>query len=835
MESVNAPFAQGSEPLRAGDTLASAGGDMSPKVDVTSSGSLSNETHGRRTHFESISRGNQEMKLMNNSIVLSALALLVTTCLPASAFSQTLDEVVVTAQKREQNLQDVSVSITAFTGAAMRELNMVNSVDIAGQTPGLNVGTPVGEGNNPSITLRGVGLNDFNDNNEGPIAIYRDEVYQAAMPGLTFQLFDLERVEVLRGPQGTLYGRNATGGLVHFISNKPTEEFGGYFDLSLGDNNQVKAEAAIGGALGESVQARLSVATNQYDGYVKNRIGPDGNEGDSLAYRLQANFQVTDSMDILVSVHGGRSDAIAPYYQHETTDFDGDGAPDPTDLYGYTDTDGDVWAGDYDQVGILDIENSGGSMVINWGGDKFDFTSITGVEGVDKLHKEDTDMGPSPGVLPAFGADIDSFSQEFRLSGSNDRMHWVAGAYFFNSDADNTLDLAVNYPDGFVAFLDSLPESEGGFEGGLGALTGYVPGPDPSALIPFLTYDVDYEQSTESMGLFGQVDYSVSDSFGLTFGLRYTTEERSFDYINDFGDRDGDGGMSNNDGVLTNFLYQLFLLDFFPPEVFAFSGDIDNDNISGKFGIEFRPSDDVMIFANYSRGFKSGGFNGGFLDLTDGIVPEDTPYDEEVLNSFEVGIKSTLADGRVRVNATAFVYDYEDYQALTFSGLSQFITNSDADLSGLEFELVWNPGDNWDFLIGASLLDTEVKEVFVQGVPVSGTEMVLAPEFTINGLGRYSIPLSADSWLALQLDFNHQADHFFDITNSEVSKEDSYTVLNARISYQVNQRLNLSAWVKNLTDEEYRVYTFDFTGIAGFNQQFFGPPQWFGVSARYEF
>ncbi len=775
------------------------------------------------------------MKPKNNSMVLRALALLVATGLPASAFAQALEEVVVTAQKREQKLQDVSVSITAFDGDTLRELNMTNSVDIAGQTPGLNVGTPVGEGNNPSITLRGVGLNDFNDNNEGPIAIYRDEVYQAAMPGLTFQLFDLERVEVLRGPQGTLYGRNATGGLVHFISNKPSEEFEGYVDLSFGDNSQLKAEAALGGSLGDAVQARLSVATNQYDGYVENRIGPDGNEGDSLAYRLQVKFDVTDSTDILVNVHGGTSDAIAPYYQHEVTDFDGDGEPDPVDLYGYADTDGDVWAGDYDRVGILDIENTGGSVTIHWSGDDIDFTSITGVEGVDKLHQEDTDMGPNAALLPTFQADVDSFSQEFRLSGRNDRMNWVAGAYFFDSDAENALDLDGNNPDGFVAFLDALPEADGGFEGGLAALTGYVPGPDPGALIPFLTYDVDYEQETESKGVFGQIEYSLSDAFAVTLGLRYTTEERSFSYVNSFGDRNGDGDISNADGVLTNFLQELSTLGLFPPEVFAFSGDIDNDNVSGKLGIEYRPIDDVMIFGNYSRGFKSGGFNGGFLDLTDFVAPEDTPYNEEILNSFELGIKSTLANGRLRLNATAFVYDYEDYQALTFSGLSQFISNSDADLSGLDLELVWQPGENWDVLIGASLLDTEVKQVVVQGVPVSGTEMVLAPEFSLNGLARYSIPLSGDSWVALQLDFNHQGDHFFDITNSDVSKEDAYTVLNARVSYQVNDKLNLAAWVKNLADEEYRVYTFDFTGIGGFNQQFFAPPQWFGVSAHYRF
>ena len=129
-----------------------------------------------------------------------------------NTWANQFEKIMVTAQKREQAMQDVSVSVTAFSGEMLQELNMTDSVDLAAQTPGLNIGTPVGEGNNPSISLRGVGLNDFNDNNEGPVAIYRDEVYQSAMPGLTFQLFDINRVEVLRGPQGTLYGRNATGG-----------------------------------------------------------------------------------------------------------------------------------------------------------------------------------------------------------------------------------------------------------------------------------------------------------------------------------------------------------------------------------------------------------------------------------------------------------------------------------------------------------------------------------------------------------------------------------------------------------------------------------------------
>lgn len=156
---------------------------------------------------------------------VSSIALIAAVGFAEVATAQITDEIIVTATKKSESLQEVAVSVTAYTGESIQKLGLENSVSLAAQTPGLNVGTPVGEGNNPSFTLRGVGLNDFNDNNEGPIAVYTDEVYNAALPGLTFQLFDVERVEVLRGPQGTLYGRNATGGLLHFISKKGGDEF----------------------------------------------------------------------------------------------------------------------------------------------------------------------------------------------------------------------------------------------------------------------------------------------------------------------------------------------------------------------------------------------------------------------------------------------------------------------------------------------------------------------------------------------------------------------------------------------------------------------------------
>ncbi|MBR9910085.1 MAG: TonB-dependent receptor [Gammaproteobacteria bacterium] len=743
--------------------------------------------------------------------------------LSGSVSAAVLEEVVVTAQKREQNMQDVSVSVTAFSGNALRELSLTSSTEIAAQTPGLNIGTPVGEGNNPSISLRGVGLNDFNDNNEGPIAVYRDEVYQSAMPGLTFQLFDLERVEVLRGPQGTLYGRNATGGLVHFISKKPSDEFEGYVDLTLAENNQVKLEAAVGGALGEKVQGRLSVASNQHDGYVKNRIGPDANEADSYAYRAQLNVDINDNLSALLNVHGGESDTNAPQYQHEATD-DGTGAAGVADFYGYRDSDGDPFAGDYDREGVLNIESSGASLTLNWSSGDLQFVSITAVENVEKLHQEDTDVGPFDGVTPDFASENDQVSQEFRLSGSNARSNWVLGAYYFDNEVDGALDIDVNFPGPLVDAITGAPDGTFGTD-----------------FVTFFNYDVDYVQTTESTGIFGQYEYILSDLVKLSMGLRYTTEERTMDYQNR---TDGDPDAVLNScllpagdpcdlGLGASFPGTVTFLDFTDanPAVGNLN-EIDVDNISGKLGIDITPADNILVFANVARGFKSGGFNGGFLDFTDGVMESDVAFDEEQLTSYELGVKTNTSDGKLRFNATVFYYDYKDYQALTFAGLSQFINNSDATVQGLDLELVWMPTENWDINLGASVLDTEVDEVQVRGAdPVRGSEMVLAPEFSLNGLVRYQ----ATDALSLQLDFNHQGDHYFDITNSDRSKEDAYTVFNARVGYQVNENLKVALFAKNLTDEEYRVYTFDFTGPAGLNQQFYAPPRWVGANLNYSF
>ena len=697
--------------------------------------------------------------------------------LPAVSQSAVLDEMTVTAQKREQALSDVGVSVTAFSGDSLRELNMTNSVDISAQTPNFTIGTPVGEGNNPSFVLRGVGLNDFNDNNESNIAVYVDEVYRSAMAGLTFQMFDLDRVEVLRGPQGTLYGRNATGGLVHFVTRKPTEDLDAYADLTLGSNSQVKFEGAIGGG-SETVMGRLSVATNQADGYVSNRAGADPNEADNMALRGQLLFKPTEQWSVLLNAHWSDADPRAAAYQHEGTDVGG------LDFFGYSDTDGDVWAGDYDRTGPLEIENTGASISIDWQGDAFGIAWITGYENVEKFHQEDTDMsdldfGGGSLVRPDFAAETDQLTSELRFHGGNDKLNWVAGLYYFDSEVDGT---------GTRLDLGGLDD---------------------------VNFDVAYLQDTTSYAVFGQFDYAFNEQWQVVAGLRYTDEEKDYTYIN----------------TETNF--GAFVYEFSPATVGSLASQSD-DVVSGKLGLNYRPTEDWLVFASVSTAFKSGGFNAGFLDPS--LDFSNMPFDKEELTSFELGFKWANASDTIRLNTTAFYYDYEDLQALSFEGVSSFISNaSDAEIYGAEFELIASPVENFEMILGLGILDASADGIsLADGSVLQNRNLVLAPDLQMNGLARYSVPMGARA-LVFQVDATYSDEVYFDIVNQPVARQSSYSVWNAQVSYQINHNFEVSGWVRNLTDEEYKVYTFDFSDFFGFNQQFYGPPRWYGVSLSYQY
>jgi iron complex outermembrane receptor protein len=727
------------------------------------------------------------------ALLLPALALT-----SLNTWAEPLEEIIVTAQKREQNLQEVGVSVTAFTANQIKEFGFTNSLDAIAQTPGLSFGTPTAEGNNASLTLRGVGLSDFNDNNEGPVAVYVDEVYVSALSGVTFQLFDLDRIEVLRGPQGTLYGRNTTGGLMHFVSARPTAETEGYFELTAAEHGQFKAEGALSGALGESLQARLSYAHNEHDGYVKNR-GPgkhDANNTDNNAARLQLALDASDSVSLLLNVHGSKNDANMGAWQHESTyspdggvtslalpaDVDFYGTCPGCDAFGYRDEDNDPWAGAYDRDGVLEIENSGGSLKLNWDSINMDFISITAFENFKRYYEEDTDVSPYKIVHNTYGADIDQFTQELRLSGTDEALNWLVGAFYYDQKTDGAFQIDAS---------------------GIGYIIG----------------DAHYAQDTKSWSAFGQLEYALAEQWSVIAGLRYTDEKRDLDYLS-----------VDLSGIL-------------PPDentMFAYDHRIKHDNLTGKVELDWRPVDGTMLYGAISRGNKSAGFNTGMLDETGlfGMTNRaDVPYGEEKLTSYEVGVKTELFDGSSRLNTSVFYYDYTDFQAFAFVNLNQVIFNTDATVKGMDVEFVTSPADGLDILLGVSLLDAKAKDIPLNdGSGITrDRRMTLAPKAAVNGLVRYQWPVMNGA-VAAQVDFNGQDKAYFDIQNHPISSQGSYSVWNARLSYLGPQdNWSVTAYVTNLFEKEYRVYSFDVTNLFGFNQVAYGRPRWFGVTVNYRF
>ena len=485
-----------------------------------------------------------------------------------------------------------------------------------------------------------------------------------------------------------------------------------------------------------------------------------------------------------------------------------------TDCLGYRDTDGDPHKGSFDRDGDTAVTAAGISAAIDWEiGEGLTLTSITAYDHVDRTQEEDTDSSPNPFVQPEFHAVPKQFTQELRLAGETDKMRWQAGMYYFNWEVNSDYRLVLA-PGEFVI-------------------------------------DADGDQDTESWSVFGQFEFDVSEQLTVIGGLRYTEEEKEMDYSNvDVGGTIGfltapppdvDVGAGPGVGITLDYPSAIrptvdHMLLFNTSTV----GDLakhDKNNVTALAELDWKPNDDLLLYAKYSRGVKSAGFNGTFLDVTDifGLTPpEEIPFNDETLTSYEVGFKSTLLGGAARLNASAFYYDYEDFQTLQFIGLSTLIFNSDAEVYGGEVELQASPGKGWDFILGASYLNATAKDINAPatGTPVDRT-MVAAPDITVNGMARYEWPMWNGA-MAMIASFYYQDKTYYDIQNFDISLADDYIVGNLRLKWtSASDSLTVSAFVNNIADKEYVTYTFDFVGTAGFNQLHYGKPRWFGGSVRY--
>lgn len=727
-----------------------------------------------------------------------------------------LEEIVVTATRRAQSVQDVGLSVTAFTGDQIRDLGFTDTTDIVKMTPGLNYTVPNAESSQINFFLRGVGLNDFADASENPVAVYVDDVYHPASGGLSFQLFDVDRVEVLRGPQGTLFGRNTTGGLVHFVSVKPKDTFDGYLDLTGAEYGQIKVEGAIGGPISEHIDGRFSFATDSHDGYTKNRFAgaPDYNATHAKAARGQLLFKPSDALDVLVSAYYSKNDATVGAWQNQPTDIvngqsvalgpnqqgvgvdcnldgvvDATDRPPGTDCFGYRDTDNNPWAGEFDRHGRVYVKNAGGTVNLNWRFGGTTLTSITAYQDVDRLQSEDTDAGPNPFLLPTFIAGTKTFTQELRLAGGADKFRWLGGLYYFDNDVKGhyTLDLTN---------------------------------------LGFVFFDANFTQKSKSYAGFGQIEYDFTPQLTLIAGVRYANEKKDLTYLN-----------RDLSGLFTELYGSDVAFDFSPASV----GDLarhDDNAVNGRLGLDWKPAQDVLIYGAIARGTKSAGFNVGFLDQTFTFAsntPATIPFGEEKLTSYEVGFKSTFAGGRTRLNGAVFYYDYKDFQTFRFELLNQVIFNTNAKVKGGELELETSPAQGWHIGLGLSVLDAKADNIPSPSGVLRTRDMVAAPKFSANAIVRYEWPALAGH-IGLQASASLVDHLYYDIQNVPVSFENGYTITNLRASYRPqSDKWELAVFANNVTNEAYLAYTFDFTSTFGYNQQAYGQPRWVGASFHYKF
>ncbi|MCC7411884.1 MAG: TonB-dependent receptor [Gammaproteobacteria bacterium] len=719
---------------------------------------------------------------------LFALALLVST-----AHAQVLEEVVVTAQKREQSLQDVGISVTAFTGDQLHALGLTSTDEISQQTPGLLFTAAGGTQSIGLPAIRGVGQNDFGPHQEVPNAVYVDEGYLSFNGAILQQMFDLERVEVLRGPQGTLFGRNATGGLMHFISRKPTEKPEAYADLTLAEYEQVKFEGAVSGPLSERLRGRLAVGTNYHGAFIDNRIGPDTGDTESYSGRGQLQFQATDRLDVLLSFFGGThsDDHVGPY-QHRAAILDRDGLginlPANVDFYGtcpgcdafgYRDGDGDPHAQDLGTNGFLERDTWGVTGNVKWDFDRFVLTSISHYVDFQFDYLEDNDVSPTPFAEFLFGQDASEFTQELRVNGETERSRWVAGFYYLNIDSDN-----------YEGFHLPLP------------ITGVL-------------LDTVWNLETESWAVFGQFEYDFAPKWTFIGGLRWTEDSKEMDLLNTL-DIAGLGiiPIPYNKATVGGLAEQ------------------SNGDYSFKTELDFRPTEDWLLYFGVTRGNKGGSFSAP-LDMT--VTPFGAvPYHPETLTSYEGGFKATLWDGRARLNASAFYYDYKDYQAFRLENATQIVFNADAELYGLDIELYAQPAEGWDLVLGASWLDATVFDVTLPSGRVTDRAPPQAPSLSINGLARREWPFW-QGHLAVQGDFNYVGDYQASVLNSPATEIPQYVIGNARLSYRSgDERWEAAVFVKNIADAGIRSYAFDLAA-SGFpyNQLVYLPPRWVGGQVVY--
>lgn len=792
------------------------------------------------------------------SLTVLALGLTAGTAQAQTASDEEADasDIVVTAQKREQKLQDVGIAVSVLSEKDIQNRSISSAIDVVSAIPNLKYNAY--SSSQVVFNMRGVSQNDYGDQQEPPVAVYQDDSYASSITTASFPVFDLARVEALRGPQGTLFGRNATGGAVQFVSNQPTDTFEGYLSLTYGRYNQTIIEGAVSGPLGENLSARISGVYNRDDGYIQNITPGQKDRGANNHWGLRAIFALepSESFKAKLTLRYARADKErqAGIYNYAPTcpnaQFQGEFLS-PTDFCGYWGTTGTAGPGYFNPAiaasqggnpwatagtgdAYMDRKMFGATLRLDAQIGSLDFVSISDYQHLNKFYIESGNgqpelpyvenvtpaaSGPCPAPASAVtcyasgtvffqDANVNQFTQEFRFSHSSDRNFLTFGAFGMIIDGDYEAKYAV----------------------------------------PFIAYDprVNFTQRTESFAVFAQNEFELSDKVKLIGGIRYWRDSKEGDYtavqllpLYALSLHFGPGGISYTDLTGTN-----------TPGSWTFGSGTSGvtitpaaasptfDGITARAQIDFKPNDKTLLYLSYNRGSKSGGFTFSTgtpfpTQLVDTL--NNLTYRPETLNSYELGLKSTLAPGTT-FNVAAFYYDYQNYQAFVQVGFTQVVRNLPAKVYGIEADFTARPAPGLTFQLSAAYQSSEVKNVLLpDGVTVENHDLPQAPAFSGSALVRYEFDFAGGK-ASVQADTLFQTSMCFTVMCAPVEREEGYAVANARIGFTTaDDKVSVAVFVNNLFNRQYRVYAFDGSLYWGDTLGVYAKPRTWGVNLRYNF
>lgn len=722
------------------------------------------------------------------------VAVLVFSVVASPVLAQTIEEVVVTATRRSESIQDIPASVSTFGADEIENLKIDDVGDLAGTLPNLSSVQPYGEGGSPFFVLRGVTTTDYTFSQSSPIALYVDDAVRG-LPILEIgHMYDIERIEVLRGPQGSLYGKNATGGAVNIITKRPGFEKDGYLTLGYGNFNRIEVKGAFqGGLVDEVLAARVAFSYVRDDGQIDNKLaGRDDDLGtDFLSGRVSFGYTPNDRFDAVLRLYHQRNDTRPYSAFSEVTDTGFTGGLTRAGL-GFHDSRSqrtDVF---------WESENTGINLTMNFDvSSNYTLTSVTSYDDAKLDYQADDDgLELALDESNLFAKNLKQFVQELRIVSDNEGpFNWIGGAFFSSDEMDNST-VIYTLDDPALGFVDTLSS---------------VLGTPPTGGTGF-HFGNFFHQERDSWAAYINTEFEVSPSVTLRAGVRYSEDDVEVsDYDAFFGETTSAG-----ERILS-----------FP--VFLDAGQSeDYDNTSVEAGLDWQVNDDVLGYFNFSQGYRSGAINGqAFGDAT----AEITAARPEEVDSYEVGVKSTLRDGSLNLNAAYFHYDYTNQQFLIAEGggfLFPLRNAPRAKVDGFEADFQLQATDSFRLTGAVGLLNAEYEELEILGTSAAGNQMIGAPEFTANIRIDWKFASTATGDWSLNLGGAYQSEVFFTPFEEAALSQDAYWVMNGRLSLD-KDRYSFGLWTKNLLDEEFFIYGLDLTSTYGALYFQRGAPRTFGI------